>query len=689
MSKPLWLMTEVPTIESTDLIYILRDPVTGRLDRVITAHNLLTSLNFDLDHLSDVVITAPVLNQVLKHNGTNWVNSTVSGAGATILDELGDVAISAVAVGHILRHDGAGFVNVLGTTFFASASHNHDANYQPLDTDLTTIAGLTPTTDNMIQSVGSAWASRTPAQVRTALGLVIGTNVQAFDADLSTLAGLAATTDNFIVSVASAWASRTPAQVRTTLGLVIGTNVQAWSAVLDDLAGLTQAADRLPYFDGASTAALAVFTAAGRALIDDVDAAAQRTTLGLGTFALLSSLNLDGLSDVIITAPSNTQVLKYNGTNWVNAADAGGGGGALDDLTDVIITAPSTGQVVKYNGTNWINDTDATGGGGTVDTVVAGNNIDVDSTDPANPIVSVETLVLADISDVTASTVEVNLLDGVTTSTAELNFVDGVTSDIQTQLNARQPLDTDLTTIAGLTATTDNIIQSVAGAWASRTPAQVKTALALTPGTDIMAFDADLQTIAGLTATTNNFIVGNASAWASRTPAQAIAHLGLDADIATLVLPASTTISAFGATVVDDADGAAVRTTIGAAATSHSHTSLKERDYTVGGTLVASTGVVRLYFKRAVTITNVMAAVDTQPTGASVIVDVNKNGTTIFTTQGNRPTIAVSTNTDLTSVPDVTAFAAGDYATIDIDQIGSTIAGANLTVTIEYTESIT
>jgi hypothetical protein len=42
---------------------------------------------------------------------------------------------------------------------------------QPVDADLTTIAGLTATTDNIIQSVGSAWASRTPAQVKTALAL--------------------------------------------------------------------------------------------------------------------------------------------------------------------------------------------------------------------------------------------------------------------------------------------------------------------------------------------------------------------------------------------------------------------------------------------------------------------------------------------------------------------------------------
>lgn len=76
-------------------------------------------------------------------------------------------------------------------------------------------------------------------------------------------------------------------------------------------------------------------------------------------------------------------------------------------------------------------------GGGTVDAVVAGNNIDVDATDPANPVVAVETLNLADISDVTASSSEVNILDGATLTTTELNYVDGVTSAIQTQLNTK------------------------------------------------------------------------------------------------------------------------------------------------------------------------------------------------------------------------------------------------------------
>ena len=64
----------------------------------------------------------------------------------------------------------------------------------------------------------------------------------------------------------------------------------------------------------------------------------------------------------------------------------------------------------------------------------------------------------------------------------ELNYVDGVTSNIQTQLDAKQALDADLTTIAGLTATTDNFIQSKSSAWASRTPTQVTADLNVMTG---------------------------------------------------------------------------------------------------------------------------------------------------------------------------------------------------------------
>jgi hypothetical protein len=75
------------------------------------------------------------------------------------------------------------------------------------------------------------------------------------------------------------------------------------------------------------------------------------------------------------------------------------------------------------------------------------------------------------------------------------------------------------------------------------------------------------------------------------------------------------------------------------------------------------------------------------PTGTSVILDVNKNGTTIFTTQANRPTVAAGAVVGSVTPPDVTSFAPGDRITVDVDQVGSTFAGTNLVVVLRLRRS--
>lgn len=111
---------------------------------------------------------------------------------------------------------------------------------------------------------------------------------------------------------------------------------------------------------------------------------------------------------------------------------------------------------------------------------------------------------------------------------------------------------------------------------------------------------------------------------------------------------------------------------------------VREALWVVGGTLATGVGVDPRRINEAIFIIDAAIVVDTAPTDATLIVDVHLNGTTIFTTQGNRPTILTTATDSGLAIPDVTAAAGGDVLTVDIDQIGSTIAGADLAVVVRY-----
>lgn len=108
----------------------------------------------------------------------------------------------------------------------------------------------------------------TPAgarQERTALKAeILGAGVPAALDTLDELAAALADDANFASSVTTSLAGKQPID-----------------ADLTAIAALVSAADKVPYATGASAWALATLTAAGRALIDDADAAAQRTTLSV------------------------------------------------------------------------------------------------------------------------------------------------------------------------------------------------------------------------------------------------------------------------------------------------------------------------------------------------------------------------------------------------------------------------
>ncbi|MEM2159665.1 MAG: hypothetical protein QXN55_01770 [Candidatus Nitrosotenuis sp.] len=161
------------------------------------------------------------------------------------------------------------------------------------------------------------------------------------------------------------------------------------------------------------------------------------------------------------------------------------------ELDDVNVLSATSGQIAMYNGgtSKWDNHT-----------LVLADVSDVTSTASEVNQLHTSGVVTADLVKlhaVTSSAAELNILTGATLSTTELNYVDGVTSAIQTQLDNKQPLDAQLTSIASLLPTTNDIlVGTVTGEFSLQNGAGARSALGLVIGTNVQAWDADLDTIA-------------------------------------------------------------------------------------------------------------------------------------------------------------------------------------------------
>lgn len=354
--------------------------------------------------------------------------------------------------------------------------------------------------------------------------------------------------------------------------------------------------------------------------VDDSNAVAGATIDGDSN--TLSNLDLGievdwAAADDVTTASafeSGDKVLIYEagvGLRKVDYDDLPAGGGGLTDVVDD--TSPQLGGQLDVNG-NAIGD-------GTLEllkfseTLSAVNEITVTNAATGNaPSLSAT----GDDTDIDLELTAKGTGD-VTVGGARVLTTSDTGSTVQAY-------DAGLADIAGLAVTDGNIIVGDGANWIAENGATARASLGLTIGTHVQAYDADLTTWAGITPGTgvgtflatpssanliaaitdetgtgalvfgtsptigtptltspviNTGVSGTAildddtMATASATTLAtsesikayvdntALLDSEVDADIKTLSLPASTTISAFGATLVDDADAATARTTLG------------------------------------------------------------------------------------------------------------------------------
>lgn len=448
----------------------------GEFDSLQAAFNASTGHNHDgAANGSPITKVGPAQDLVVSTGAiTPKTDDTVDLGSATF--QFKDAYIDGTAYidtleinGTVITPTGIELNYVDGVT---SAIQTQLDNKQPLDAQLTDIAGLSPTDNGIIIGNGTNFVIETGATARTSLGLAIGTDVQAYDADLTTLGAGGSSARSF-------------------LGLAIGTDVQAYDAQLADIAGLTPTDNNFIVGNGSNFVTESGSTA--------------RTSLGLGTIATQDA------SNVTISGGSIT------GITDLAIADGGTGASTANAAINNLLPsqASANGKYLKSDGTNtsWddlnISTADITG-----TLPIANGGTGATSAGAARTALG---LVIG--TDVQAYDADLTTL-GAGGSSARSFLGLAIGTDVQAY-------DAQLADVAGLTPTDNGVIIGNGTNFVVETGNTLRTSLGLAIGTDVQGYDAQLADIAGLTPTDNGVIVGNGSNFVVESGATLKTSLGL------------------------------------------------------------------------------------------------------------------------------------------------------------------
>ena len=231
-------------------------------------------------------------------------------------------------------------------TFVEQGTVNADAGFV-LTTDGSITVGTTDLAFTQFSGAGAITAgdglsksgTTIAADLKANGGLVIESSEIAVDLAASSITGTLAVSDGGTGATSVSAAQQ-------ALDLEPGVDVQAQNAILSDLAGLTQAANKLPFFDSGSTAATTDLTAFARTLLDDGSASAVQTTLSLVPGTNIQSYDAGLASIAGLTTSANKGIYATASDTYATFDLTAFGRSILDDA-DASAVRSTLGLVIN------------------------------------------------------------------------------------------------------------------------------------------------------------------------------------------------------------------------------------------------------------------------------------------------------------------------------------------------------
>jgi len=308
-----------------------------------------------LQDLVDVSSASPSVNQVLKWNGATWVPATEASSGGTVTSVSGTGTVNGLTLTGTITTSGS---LTLGGTLsgnFGTETITTTAQKNKIRFHWDTLVSLNNDVDptiyhGMIAHVhdqGRLYFAHGGSWVPVANQSEIGGGGGAVNInDLSDVDITSPSIGQVLKWNGTSWINDTDATGGGGGGGGSGTVTSVSITAANGFAGSVATSTSTPAIT-ISTSITGILKGNGTAI--------SAATAGTDYQAPLS-LTTTGNSGAATLVGNTLNIPVYTG---------GGGGGStsLDGLTDVVVTSPSVGQVIKYNGTAWVNDTDATGGG--------------------------------------------------------------------------------------------------------------------------------------------------------------------------------------------------------------------------------------------------------------------------------------------------------------------------------------